>query len=114
MIRAALGRARQAVGLNVPIGGAAHARLVVHLVFDEAGAVRDVATAPPPPDRMTRGERLALGLVQRVAAELRRDGRGLPALRQEAEALLELLERLEEAEEQHGPAARRMLTGRAA
>jgi hypothetical protein len=111
MIRAGLGRARQAVGLTVPIGAGERARLTVHLVFDHAGTVRDIATVPPPPDRMTRGERLALGLVQRVAAELRRDGRGVHALRQDAEALLELLEHLEEAEAQHGRGARLMLSG---
>lgn len=114
MMRAGFGRARKALGIDVPIGGRQRARLIVHLVFDEAGAVRNVETSPPPPERMTRGERMALERVQRVAAELRRDARGLAALRDEAEALLELLEELEGAEAQHAGAARRLLAGAAA
>jgi hypothetical protein len=114
MTRTESGRARQTTFLDVPIGRGQSARLVVLATYGSQGQLLDLSVPQRPLEQMSRGERIALALVQQVAEQLRRGGCGIAAQRDRADALLGLLETLEDLEARDGPTAARALRDSAA
>jgi hypothetical protein len=89
------------------------ARVFLHVDFGPDGAVHRVGWSPPPQHQATEADRAALAMLEKVAGAMR-NGVGLPALLQRAEAMVTLIEALQRIEDRHGERVRQHLAGAAA